>query len=77
MRLERSWLQLEPNAIKKEKYGRVNVISVKSYIDDFGKPYTETKIFDDFASVKQALNSKDILDKQAGNCLEKYDGWKL
>lgn len=79
MRLDHTWIQLEPEAHKKEKRGEmINVLSGSMYIDNFGKYHTFTKIFDQFSLIKQVWENKDKLEQQARNCLEHpFDGWKL
>ena len=78
MKLEQTWIQLEKDAIKKEKHGRINVILCKMYRDTFGKYHTQTSIFDDFVSVARALDNKDKLEAQARNCSNHtFIGWSL
>ena len=51
---------------------RWNIIVVRNYIDRFGKPYSEKKVFDDFASEEIAKKEYDKIKVQAINC-----GYKL
>ena len=68
-----SYLQIE----KPLKNKRINVLAITILSDKFGKYYHEKKIFDDFATIKQVFESKDILNLQAQNCLPNYSGFKL
>ena len=78
MKLEQTWIQLEKDAIKKEKHGRINVILCKMYRDAFGKYSTQTSIFDDFVSVASAYDRKNTLEAQARNCSDaSFVGWRL
>ena len=78
MKLLESWVQLEQHAKRSEKQGHsVNVMACKMYIDTFGKYHIQCSIFDSFSSIKQALNSKDLLCDQASNILDKFKGFKL
>ena len=79
MKLDHTWIQVEPGWEKnKKKNGNIKVLACSMYIDQFGKYHTSKKIFDEYTFMAQIMRDKDKLEAQANNCLEKpFYGWKL
>ena len=73
MRLQKTWLQVNP----KSREPKIEVLVISQYIDSFGKDVIFKGIFEEFTLKKQVYDNLERLRNEGKNCLANFDGFKL
>ena len=75
MRIEKTWLQLDPTYKASNK--EVKVISVTQLVSEFGQDIIEKRTFDYFPNSLKAFEARERMCESAGSYMVNFDGFKL